>query len=135
MSLRSRTSLGVTLVILAGVVILALVRSAEHGAQPQSGEAAEPEARKEARKKPDNRLCYVCHLTLKTENITTVHLAEGHGCTECHGPSTDHMQDEMLMTTPDLLFGRREGAESGPTAVREILVKKLPGLPASSPAK
>ena len=108
MSLRIRARLGVTLVILAGVAILALVLSAGHGAQPQSAEAAEPEAGKEARKKADNRLCYVCHLTLKKEAITTVHLAEGHGCTECHGPSTDHMQDEMLMTTPDRLYGRRE---------------------------
>jgi len=58
--------------------------------------------------KADNGMCYVCHLGLKTEEITTVHLAEGCGCTKCHGPSNDHMHDEMLMTTPDRLYGRRE---------------------------
>ena len=29
-------------------------------------------------------------------------------CDECHGLSTEHMHDEMLMTKPDLLFGRAE---------------------------
>ncbi|HUT11694.1 MAG TPA: DUF1080 domain-containing protein [Thermoguttaceae bacterium] len=64
----------------------------------------------EAAKVPqaDNGLCYVCHLTLAEEEITTSHLAEGHGCVKCHGVSRDHMHDEMLMTTPDRLYGRRQ---------------------------
>jgi len=66
--------------------------------------AAEPESAPKA----DNSMCYVCHLTLKTEEITKIHFSEGYGCTKCHGPSHDHMHDEMLMTTPDKLFGRRQ---------------------------
>jgi len=55
-----------------------------------------------------NSLCYVCHLDLQTEEITTIHLTQGVTCDKCHGPSTRHMHDEMLMTKPDLLFGREE---------------------------
>ncbi len=56
----------------------------------------------------ENSKCYVCHPGMKTEDITTIHIAMGVSCDVCHGPSTDHMHDEMLMTEPDLLFGRAE---------------------------
>jgi len=56
----------------------------------------------------DNSLCYVCHLTLQTEEITAKHLAEGIGCEKCHGLSREHMHDEMLMTKPDRLYGRKQ---------------------------
>ena len=55
-----------------------------------------------------NSQCYVCHPGLRTEELTTVHLKMGVTCDECHGPSVHHMHDEMLMTKPDLLFGRAE---------------------------
>jgi hypothetical protein len=55
-----------------------------------------------------NSKCYVCHPDLKTEELTVSHLAMGVTCDECHGLSTEHMHDEMLMTQPDLLFGRSE---------------------------
>ena len=55
-----------------------------------------------------NSKCYVCHAGMKTEEITTGHLAADVTCDKCHGSSIEHMQDEMLMTEPDLLFGRRE---------------------------
>ena len=71
--------------------------------------AGEPQAEKPDDQKPDgNSKCYVCHPILKTEEITTVHLDIGITCDECHGPSIEHMHDEMLMTKPDLLFGRSE---------------------------
>ena len=55
-----------------------------------------------------NDLCFVCHLDMKTEEISTVHQAEDIGCDQCHGPSEQHMHDEMLMTKPDRLYGRTE---------------------------
>ena len=71
--------------------------------------ADEPQAEKPTGEKPNgNNKCYVCHPSLKTEDITTVHLDTGITCDECHGPSVEHMHDEMLMTKPDLLFGRAE---------------------------
>jgi hypothetical protein len=60
-------------------------------------------------KDPDeNSQCYVCHPALKTEELTVSHLDMGITCDECHGLSTEHMHDEMLMTQPDILFGRSE---------------------------
>ena len=56
----------------------------------------------------ENTKCYVCHPSLKTEEISMVHLEAGITCDECHGPSVEHMEDETLMTKPDLLFGRSE---------------------------
>jgi hypothetical protein len=55
-----------------------------------------------------NSKCYVCHPGMKTEEISTSHVAMGVSCDVCHGSSTEHMHDEMLMTEPDLLYGRSE---------------------------
>ena len=62
----------------------------------------------QAEKPGGNSKCYVCHPDLKTEELTTSHLAMDITCDQCHGLSTEHMHDEMLMTKPDLLFGRAE---------------------------
>ncbi len=59
----------------------------------------------------NNSLCYVCHLDLEKEEIAAVHLKEEITCAGCHGPSYDHMHDEMLMTTPDRLYGRAQVEE------------------------
>ncbi len=56
----------------------------------------------------DNTFCVVCHLDLKKELIAAKHLEQDITCMQCHGSSTEHMQDEMLMTKPDILFGRTE---------------------------
>ncbi|MBN1804530.1 MAG: DUF1080 domain-containing protein [Sedimentisphaerales bacterium] len=65
----------------------------------------------QAEKSDENSKCYVCHPALKTEELTVSHLDMGVACDECHGLSTEHMHDEMLMTQPDLLFGRSEVCE------------------------
>jgi hypothetical protein len=71
--------------------------------------ADQSQAEKQNSERPDgNSKCYVCHAGLKTEEITTVHVEMDVTCDECHGPSVEHMHDEMLMTEPDLLFGRSE---------------------------
>ncbi|MHC4214905.1 MAG: family 16 glycoside hydrolase [Planctomycetota bacterium] len=58
-----------------------------------------------------NSLCYVCHIDLQTEVIASVHQKKGMGCDNCHGETTNHMHDEMLMTKPDVLIGRTEVKE------------------------
>jgi len=60
------------------------------------------------KKSNGNSKCYVCHRGLKNEQLTTIHLAMDVTCDGCHGPSIEHMHDEMLMTEPDVLFGRAE---------------------------
>jgi len=62
----------------------------------------------QAEKPGGNSKCYVCHPAMKTEELTTDHLEMGVTCDACHGASTEHMHDEMLMTKPDLLFGRSQ---------------------------
>ena len=76
-----------------------------------------PAEESEAEKPSGNSKCYVCHPDMKTEEISTAHLEMDVTCDECHGASTEHMHDEMLMTEPDLLFGRSEVAKmcSNPT--------------------
>jgi hypothetical protein len=83
------TGVGV-LAVFAGV--LAIGRAEESQAEKPSG----------------NSKCYVCHSSMKTEELTTGHLGIGVTCDVCHGDSVEHMHDEMLMTKPDLLFGRSE---------------------------
>ena len=69
-----------------------------------SGKAEEPQSEKPG----GNSKCYVCHPAMKTEELTTTHLEMGITCDLCHGASTEHMHDEMLMTQPDRLFGRSQ---------------------------
>ena len=100
MALRSRSnvraSFGMLVVAgLAFVVIICLTGrlQAERGAEEKAG---------------GNSKCYVCHAGMKTEELTTNHLAMEVTCDKCHGPSIEHMHDEMLMTEPDVLFGRSQ---------------------------
>ncbi|MBN2313539.1 MAG: DUF1080 domain-containing protein [Sedimentisphaerales bacterium] len=67
-----------------------------------------PAEESETEKPSGNSKCYVCHPDMKTEEISTMHLEMDVTCDVCHGASTEHMHDEMLMTEPDILFGRKE---------------------------
>ncbi len=91
------------ILIIAGLACVFAVCFAGESTTKQSRDA-----RPTADKQNGNNKCYVCHPSLKTEDITTAHLDAGITCDECHGASTEHMHDEMLMTQPDLLFGRKE---------------------------
>jgi len=70
--------------------------------------ASGPAEESQSEKPGGNSKCYVCHPAMKTEELTTNHLAMGITCDQCHGASTEHMHDEMLMTQPDRLFGRSQ---------------------------
>jgi len=83
----------ITAIIIAGFAGVLAICSAEES---------------QTEKPNENSKCYVCHPDMKTEEISTIHVAMAVSCDECHGPSTEHMHDEMLMTEPDLLFGRSE---------------------------
>ena len=103
------TRLGLGLAASAFAALLSLALVDRDGPSPRTARASGPEAKQSGGELgADNTLCYVCHLDLKTEEITTSHLAEDVGCTKCHGKSAEHMHDEMLMTKPDQLFGRLE---------------------------
>jgi len=56
----------------------------------------------------DNGLCLVCHLKFAEGDSIAGHSSEGITCAHCHGRSEDHMNDESMMTPPDILYGRSE---------------------------
>ena len=56
----------------------------------------------------DNSECLICHMDFKAELISARHERERIRCTDCHGPSLAHGDDEMNITPPDKLFGRAE---------------------------
>jgi formate-dependent nitrite reductase cytochrome c552 subunit len=59
----------------------------------------------------NNMLCFVCHVNFAENDAIADHISEGITCAHCHGKSIDHMNDESMMTTPDILYGRDEVEE------------------------
>lgn len=56
----------------------------------------------------DNSECLICHMDFGAEEISAKHEKAGVGCTNCHGDSLAHGDDELNITPPDRLFGRAE---------------------------
>lgn len=52
----------------------------------------------------DNQACFVCHANYDEEEMADQHAKANVGCTECHGPSTAHRNDENNITPPDRMF-------------------------------
>lgn len=54
-----------------------------------------------------NAGCYVCHMTFVKEPLTVTHLERRVTCTDCHGPSVAHANDEDVgATLPDRIIKR-----------------------------
>ncbi|MBM3497785.1 MAG: hypothetical protein FJX74_03855 [Armatimonadetes bacterium] len=80
----------------------------------------------------DNSLCLLCHANFRSEELVTVHLAQGVTCAVCHGLSFEHMNDETSRTKPDLLYGRAQvssfctrchGRHAQPEKVQAFLIQ------------
>jgi len=56
----------------------------------------------------NNSLCLVCHVNFAENDSITHHISQGITCAHCHGRSIEHMNDESMMTSPDILYGRSE---------------------------
>jgi nitrate/TMAO reductase-like tetraheme cytochrome c subunit len=56
----------------------------------------------------DNSECLICHMDFDSEELSVKHDQAGIGCTNCHGASLAHGDDELNITPPDKLFGRAE---------------------------
>jgi hypothetical protein len=52
----------------------------------------------------DNSDCYVCHGNLEDEPMVKWHAKEDVGCTDCHGDSFDHADDENHVIPPDIMY-------------------------------
>jgi predicted CXXCH cytochrome family protein len=47
-----------------------------------------------------NAACYVCHITFVQEELSKTHLRAKVPCTNCHGLSAGHANDENIGATP-----------------------------------
>ena len=71
--------------------------------------AEAPAKRTEAGKNAaDNNACFVCHSNYEEEFLAVRHAKEGIGCTDCHGESAEHADDEDNITPPDILYARED---------------------------
>ena len=52
----------------------------------------------------DNSFCFVCHINFKKEPLVVRHSAANVGCTDCHGRTREHADDEDNATAPDIMF-------------------------------
>jgi len=52
----------------------------------------------------DNEACYVCHTNYKEEEFVVWHAQGDVGCTDCHGKSFAHRNDEDNITPPDKMY-------------------------------
>jgi len=51
-----------------------------------------------------NDPCFVCHANFRSEPLATEHAAAGVGCTDCHGDSFAHRNDENNTTPPETMY-------------------------------
>lgn len=101
--MRSVAGALIGLAFLAGAVCCQSVGPASSDAS-----GASPLAAKTGKMPKSNALCMVCHLDFEDDPLTVEHLAKSITCAHCHGTSVPHMHDESMMTSPDVLYGRRE---------------------------
>ncbi len=104
---RSFLSLiAISIVLLAIASCLEQTKPPPHAIKPVS---PAPVSLPESADMPNNyRLCLVCHLNFAENDSIADHISEGITCAHCHGRSVDHMNDESMMTPPDILYGRTE---------------------------
>lgn len=55
-----------------------------------------------------NATCYVCHANYEQEPLAQWHAKNEIGCTNCHGESIAHKNDENHQTPPDTMYPARE---------------------------
>jgi hypothetical protein len=99
-------------VIAVGIVLLIISSCLEQTKPPPPSVkpiSPAPVALPETADMPNNnRLCLICHLNFAENDSVAGHISQGITCAHCHGGSIDHMNDESMMTPPDILYGRIE---------------------------
>ena len=55
-----------------------------------------------------NATCYVCHANYAEEELAQWHAKQNIGCTDCHGESIGHKNDENHLTPPDRMYPSSE---------------------------
>lgn len=59
-----------------------------------------------------NATCYVCHANYAEEQLAQWHAKANYACSDCHGESIAHKNDENHLTPPDKMYpaGKIDGA-------------------------
>ncbi len=70
--------------------------------EPAEPEEPSPESLAKARAK--NSACFVCHANYREEPLVVSHAQPGIACTDCHGESFAHRNDENNTTPPDTMY-------------------------------
>ncbi len=52
----------------------------------------------------ENMACFVCHANYMNELLADTHARANIGCTNCHGPSMAHRNDENNTTPPQIMY-------------------------------
>jgi len=73
-----------------------------------AGGCLQRESPRTSAKIADNSECLICHMDFNGELLSARHEQAGIGCTNCHGASLAHGDDELNIPTPERLFGRTE---------------------------
>jgi hypothetical protein len=110
---RSVPFLTAVLAVLVGTLPVWFPYSAEADPAESSGEAKQAAEADDSSSEETidplgpNAACYVCHMTFVHEELSKVHKAAKVGCTDCHGVSAKHANDEDIgATKPDKVYKR-----------------------------
>ena len=94
--------------LFAGLAITSLAVSAGAPAkkEPPAKDEEPAKAQQESKKGPvaDNQACFVCHANYDEEEMADQHAKANVACTECHGQSAAHRNDENNITPPDRMY-------------------------------
>jgi len=108
-----------------------------------AGESSATKSKPAAKSMADNSVCYVCHLNYKDEPLVTAHVSDDVGCTDCHGDSWGHADDEGNATPPEKMYplGQIDAAceechDTHDVSARKILTRwRKRGLTRRDPTK
>ena len=92
------------LVLAVGLVVSVAATLDETSTRTLAGEPAAKKSESAEKSAADNSACYVCHANYEKERLAAQHAHEGVGCTDCHGKSWDHADDEGHETPPEKMY-------------------------------
>ena len=70
----------------------------------EPGEGQEASANAATRAAAENTACLVCHANYRSEFLVNRHAAADIGCSQCHGESLAHKNDENNTTPPQTMY-------------------------------
>ena len=98
--------------------------------------------RKATRAATENQACFVCHANYEEEPLAALHAHENVGCTDCHGKSFPHRNDENNTTPPDVMYPSsaivaacRECHETHDAPAEKVVARWLARCPQKEDAK